>query len=190
MDAARAKHRAGLGGCDVIGAEAHAYTGRGGAPRWVIRKVEPANSHNMPTTSRLSNRLRELWLMEVLPTRRPQLPQQPEQTERLRAHLRRMANEAQTYEGRAEIWEMPNQTYGEAELQVLEDVHWKVLTVLDKLHKRDRRAREKAIAEYAREASKGAAGLLHRDWRPRAGRAFGVCTLKSCKQQTVGDPKR
>ena len=42
------------------------------------------------------------------------------------------------------------------------------LTVLDKLHKRDRRAREKSIAEYAREASKGAAGLLHRLTKPRA----------------------
>ena len=91
--------------------------------------------------------------MEALPTRRPLLPQQLEQIERLRTHLRRMAH--------AEIWEMATQTFGEAEPQVLKDVHWKALTVLDKLHKRDRRAREKAIAEYAREASKGAAGLLH-----------------------------
>ena len=49
-------------------------------------------------TSKVSNRLRhklvELWLMEALPTRRPHLPQQPEQIERLRTHLRRMANEA------------------------------------------------------------------------------------------------
>ena len=72
-----------------------------------------------------------------------------------------MANEAQTDEGRMKIWEMATQTYGEPELQVRKDVHWKALTVLDKLHKRDRKAREKAIAEYAREASKGAAGLLH-----------------------------
>ena len=79
-----------------------------------------------------------------------------------------MANEAQTGEGRAEIWEMATQTYGEAELQVLKEVHWKALTVLNKLHKRDRRAREKAIAEFAREASKGAAGLLHRLTKPRA----------------------
>ena len=50
--------------------------------------------------------------------------------------------------------EMATQTScGEAELLVLKGVHWKVLTVLDKLHKRDRRAREKAIAECAREAS-------------------------------------
>ena len=40
--------------------------------------------------------------------------------------------------------------------------------VLDELHKRDRRAREKAIAEYAREASKRAAGSLHRLTKPRA----------------------
>ena len=38
---------------------------------------------------------------------------------------------------------------------------------LDKLHKRDMRAREKSIAEHAREASKGAAGLLHRLTKPR-----------------------
>ena len=40
--------------------------------------------------------------------------------------------------------------------------------MLDKLHKRDREAREKAIAEYVREASQGAAGLLHRLTKPRA----------------------
>ena len=79
-----------------------------------------------------------------------------------------MANEAQTDEGRAEIWEMATQTFGEPELQVLKDVHWKELTMLDKLQKRDRKAREKAIAEYAREASQGAAGLLHRLTKPRA----------------------
>ena len=143
--------------------------------RWVIRKVALAKSHNRPRMARetrwwrvLSNSLRELWLMEALPTRRPHLPQQPEQIERLRTHLRRTANEAQTDEGRAEIWEMATQTYGEPELQVLKDVHWKALTVLDKLHKRDRKARDKAIAEDARETSKGAAGLLHRLTKPRA----------------------
>ena len=130
--------------------------GRGAAPRWVFRKVAPAKSHNRPRMAGdtrwwrvLSNRLRELWLMEALPTRRPHLPQQPEQIERLRTHLRRMASEAQTEEGRAEIREMATQTHGEPELQVLKDVHWKALTVLDKLHKRDRRAREKTIAENA-----------------------------------------
>ena len=54
---------------------------------------------------------------------------------------------------------MATQTHGEAELQDLKDVHRKALTVLDKLHGRDRRVREKEIAEYAREASKGAAGF-------------------------------
>ena len=68
----------------------------------------------------------------------------------------------------AEIWKMATQTYGEAELQDLKDVHWKALTVLDKLHKHDRRVREKETAEYAKEASKGAAGLLHRLTKPRA----------------------
>ena len=164
-----------LGGCDVLGKEVRAHMGRGAAPRWVIRKVEPAKSHNRPrmasNTRRwrvLSNRLREFWLLEALPTRRPHLPQQPEQIERLRTHLRRMANEAQTDEGRAKISEMATQTYGEPQLQVLKDVHWKTLTVLDKLHKRDRKTREKAIAECAREASQGAAGLLHRVTKPRA----------------------
>ena len=103
--------------------------------------------------------------MEALPTRRPHLPQQPEQIERLRTHLRRMASEAQTEEERAEIWEVATQTYGEPELHVLKNVHWKARTVLDKLHKRDS---EKAIAAYAREASQGAAGLLHRLTKPRA----------------------
>ena len=149
--------------------------GRGGAPRWVIRKVAPGKSHNRPRMARntrwwrmLSNRLRELSLMEAIPTRRPHLPQQPEQIERLRTHLRRMAKEARTNEGCAEIWRLATQTYGESELQDLKDVHWKALTVLDKLHRRDRRVREKGIAEYAREASKGAAGLLHRLTKPRA----------------------
>ena len=50
--------------------------------------------------------------------------------------------------------------------KVLKDVHWKALTVLDKLHKRDKKAREKSIAEFAREASKGAAGLLRRLMKP------------------------
>ena len=116
----------------------------------------------------LSNRLRELSLMEAIPTRRPHLPQQPEQIERLRTHLRRMAKEARTNEGCAEIWRLATQTYGESELQDLKDVHWKALTVLDKLHRRDRRVREKGIAEYAREASKEAAGLLHHLTKPRA----------------------
>ena len=62
---------------------------------------------------------------------------------------------------------MATQTYGEAELQDLKDVHWKSLTVLDKLHKRDRRAREKSIAEHARESSQGSSGLLHRLTKPR-----------------------
>ena len=105
--------------------------------------------------------------MEALSTRRPHLLQQLEQIETLRTHLRRMANEARTNEERAEIWEMATQTCGEPELQVLKDVHWKALTVLDKLHKRDRRVRETSIAEYAREASQGAAGLLHRLTKPR-----------------------
>ena len=76
--------------------------------------------------------------------------------------------EAQTDEGCAEIWKIATQTYGEDELQDLKDVHWKALTVLDKFHKRDRRAREKAIAEYAIEACKGAAGFLQRLTKPRA----------------------
>ena len=50
---------------------------------------------------------------------------------------------------------------------MLKDVHWKALTVLDKMYKRDTKARGKAIAEYAREASKGAGGLLHRLTKPR-----------------------
>ena len=169
-----------LGGCDVIGAEAQANVGSGGAPRWVIRKVEPAKSHNRPRMARdtrwwrvLSNRLRKLWLMEL---------QQLEQIERLRTHARRMAKEAQTDEGRAEIWEMATQTCGDAELQVLKDVHWKALTVLDKLHKRDRRALEKGdrgvrergfqkeqraycIASRSREQS-GAQRMRHKERRP------------------------
>ena len=160
-----------LGGCDVLGSEARAHMGRGAAPRWVIRKVVPAKSHNRPRMARdggewLSNRLRELWLMEALPTRR-------------------LGN------GHPDVWET-------------QDVHWKALTVLDKLHKSDRKEREKAIAEFAREASEGAAGLLHRlneatcslvpkrcgargrrptrvmrrNWRPRAGHASGGCTSR------------
>ena len=78
-----------------------------------------------------------------------------------------MANEARAEKDRAEIWEMATQEYGEPELQTLKDVHWRALTVLDKLHKRDRRVREKAIAEYAREASQGAAGSPHRLTNPR-----------------------
>ena len=77
-----------LGGCDILGDEARAYMGRGCAPRWVIRKVAPAKSYKRPRMARdtrwwrvLSNRLRELWLMEALPTRRPHLPQQPKQIE-------------------------------------------------------------------------------------------------------------
>ena len=106
------------------------------------------------------------------------------------------------------------QTYVEKELQDLKDAHWKALTVLDKLHRRDRRVRVEGIAEYAREASKGAAGLLHRLTKPRAvwcprdaaqGEATNPCdaaelaakgwarmwrTSRSCKQPTeVGHPR-
>ena len=82
-----------LGGCDILGDEARAHMGQGLTPRWVIKKVAPAKSFNRPRMARdtrwwrvLSNRLRELWLMEALPTRRPHLHQQPEQIERLRVH--------------------------------------------------------------------------------------------------------
>ena len=150
----------------------------------------------------LSNRLCELWFMQALPTRRPQ---QPEQIERLRAHLCRMVTEAQTSDGGAEIWRTATQTHGENELQDLRDVHWKTLTVLDKMHKRDRIIREKEIAEYAKEASKGAAGLLHhltklsqgmrhnekppnratpQTWQSNHGPASGALTSKSCKKRT------
>ena len=100
-----------LGRCDVIGAEAQRCAGRGSAPRWVIRKVARAKSRNRRRLARdtrwwrvLSNRLRELWLMEALPTRRPHLPPNLEQIERLRTHLGRMATEAQTSDGGAEVW--------------------------------------------------------------------------------------
>ena len=121
----------------------------------------------------LCNRLRELWLIEALPTKRAHLPQQPEQVRRLRVHLCRMATQTSSSSWSAEIWRTAMCSYGEAELQDLKDVHWKALTTLDKLHKRDRRTREKELAEFAREASQGAAGLLHRItkpwalWRPR-----------------------
>ena len=123
-----------LGGCDILGDEARAHTGRGLTPRWA-RMARDTRWWRV-----LSNRLRELWWMEALPTRRPHLPQ-PKQIERLRVHLRRMANEARAEKDRAEIWEMATQEYGEPELQILKDVHWRALTVLDKLHKRDRRVR-------------------------------------------------
>ena len=205
-----------LGGRDILGDEARAYMGQEALLGGSSGKLRPQSRHNRPRIARdtrwwrvLSNRLRELWLMEFLPTRRPYLPRQPEQIERLRTHLRRMANEARAEEDHVEIWEMATQTYGEPELQVLKDVHWKALTVLDKLHKRDR-AGEKSIAEYAREASEGAAGLLHRLTKPRpvwcprdaaqgeatnprdvfgtgsqgTGHAFGGCTWKSCRRRT------
>ena len=164
MDAAHAKHRARNPGrmrcLGRRGASSHGQRGR--TPMGdqesvtceVSQQAQNGQGHKMVECVEQQ--------MEALPTRRTHLPQQREQIERLRTHLRRMANEAPTDEGRSEIWEMATQTYGEPELQVLKDVHWKALTVLDKLHKRDRRAREKAIAEYAREASKGAAGLFHR----------------------------
>ena len=59
---------------------------------------------------------------------------------------------------------MASQTYGENELQDLKDVHWKALAVLDKLHKSDRRTREKEIAENAKEVSKKSSGPA----KPRA----------------------
>ena len=90
-----------LEGADVVVAEALRCTGTGAAPWWVTRKVRPPKSRNRPMLARdtrwwrvLSNRLLELWLMEALPARRPHLPQRPEQIERLRVHLRRMAAEA------------------------------------------------------------------------------------------------
>ena len=134
----------------------------GSSGRWSPRSrtIGPGMAKDTRWWRVLSNRLRELWLMEALPTRRPHLAQQPEQMERLCTHLRRMANEARAEKDRAEIWEMATQEYGEPELQTRKDVHWRALTVLDKLHKRDRRVREKSIAEYAREASQGRSGLL------------------------------
>ena len=70
-----------LEGSDVVGAEAHRHMGRVAAPRWVTRKVALEKSRNRPRLawdtrwwSVLSNRLRQLRLMEALPTRRPHLP--------------------------------------------------------------------------------------------------------------------
>ena len=205
-----------LGGCDILGDEARACMGRGLAPRWVIRKVAPLKSYNRPRIARdtrwwrvLSNRLRELWLVETLPTRRPHLPHQPEQIERLRGQLLRMANEAPAEKDRAEIWQMATQEYGEPELQVLKDVHWRALMVLDKLHKRDRRVRENqsrntrerlpreqrvcSIASRSR-AQSGAhemrrkgrrpTRVMRRNWQTTAGHASGGFTLRSCKMRT------
>ena len=141
----------------------------------MTRKVVPQNAHNRPKPAAdtrwwrvLCNRLRELWLMEALPTRRPHLPQQPEQIWRLRRHLTLMAVQASTGFWNGEILRAAMCSYGEDELRDLKDLHWKALEMLDKLHKRDRRAREKEISRSAREASEGAAGLLHRITKARA----------------------
>ena len=87
-----------LEGSDVVGARA---TAQAGSEQKMVESSEQQ---------------RELWLMEALRTRRPHLPQQPEQIERFR-----MATEAQTSDGGAEIWRMATQTYGENELQDLKD---------------------------------------------------------------------
>ena len=54
----------------------------------IVQSAQDGQGYEMVEDTRwwrvLSNRLRELWLMEALPTRRPHLPQQPEQIERLR----------------------------------------------------------------------------------------------------------
>ena len=164
-----------LESADVVGVGARAHMGRGALPRWVTRKVVPQKAHNRPKPAAdtrwwriLCNRLRELWLMEALPTRRPHLPQQPEQIQRLRRQLTLMAVQASTDSWSGEIMEAVTCTYGEDELRDLKDLHWRALETLDKLHKRDRRAREKEISRFAREASEGAAGLLHRITKSRA----------------------
>ena len=79
-----------------------------------------------------------------------------------------MATQASTGSWNVEILRSAVCSYGEDELCDLKDLHWRALTMLDKLHKRDRRAREKEISRFAREASEGAAGLLHRITKPRA----------------------
>ena len=78
---------------DIVGAGALEHMGRGSSPRWVTKKVVPQKAHNRsklaPDTRWwrvLCNRLRELWLMEALPTRRPHLPQQPEQIRHANGH--------------------------------------------------------------------------------------------------------
>ena len=75
---------------------------------------------------------------------------------------------------------MATETYGENELLDLKDAHWKALMVLDKLHKRDRRVREKGMAECAKEASQGAAGLLPRLTKPRV--VPKGCNTRGCHQ--------
>ena len=97
--------------------------------------------------------------MEALPTRQPHLPQQPEQIERLRGQLLGMANEAPAEKDRAEIWEMATQEYGEPELQVLKDVHWRALTVLDKLHKRDKASTRKINRGVRERGFQGCSGF-------------------------------
>ena len=126
-----------LGGADLVGVEALRHMGRGAAKRWVTRKLAPQKTHNRPRLARdtrwwrvLSNRLRELLLMEPLLSRRPHLPQQLEQIERLRVHLHIMATEAQAAgDWSAEFWRIATQTCGENELLDLKDVHRKALMV-------------------------------------------------------------
>ena len=41
-----------------------------------------------------------------------------------------------------ELWSVATQVHGEAELLNLKDVHWRAHTVLDALHRRDRKIRD------------------------------------------------
>ena len=85
-----------------------------------------------------------------------------------------MAIEAQTSDGGAEMWRRLFRHVERTSCKTSK----KAPTVLDKWHKRDRRTREKEIAEHAIEASKGAAGLLHRLAKQRIGLEPKGCSTR------------
>ena len=93
-----------------------------------------------------------------------------------------MATEIQMGDWCAEILRMAAQTHGENELLDLKDVHWDALTMLDKLHNRDRRTREKEIAENAKEPSKGPTRVTPQIWQSNHGPAHVN------EQQEAGSP--
>ena len=100
--------------------------------------------------------------MEAWPTRRPHLPQRRNRSNG-RTHLRRMAEEAQTDAGCAEIWKTRQ--------------CWKSCTGVTG-------GRVKKGSRSTREASKGATGLLHFLTQPRA-----VLCPKDATQREATNPR-
>ena len=154
MGAGHAQYRAGNSGecADSVGAEALRHMGRSAAPRWVTRKV--ASGYKMVEQQTAGT------LVDGIPAYKAAASAAAAWADQVGfGCFRRMAAEAQTSDGGAEFWRTTAQTFGENELQGFSNTCiGRSCRCWSKLHKRDRRTREKEIADFPKEGFQMSSG--------------------------------